>query len=342
MDNNLIPYQPVISDIKNLITVGQNVAYNAANRAMIMTYWNIGKRIVEEEQSGAERAEYGKRLIPVLSAELTKEFGNSYSSRNLHYYRKFYHCFPDSEILNTRVQNLNWSHFRALLRVPDEDARVWYMNEAANENWSVRTLDRNIGTQYYYRLLHSPKKEAVIAEMKEKTAAEPKHQFELLKSPIVAEFLGFRTEDSFAESDLESAILSHIRDFLMEMGKGFAFVARQQHIVTDTEDYYIDLVFYNYILKCFVLIDLKMGQLTHQDLGQMQMYVNYYTRELMNEGGTPPIGIVLCADKSDAVVKYTLPEDNHQIFASKYFTYLPTEEELKRELRLDEFQKLDE
>ena len=342
MDNNLIPYQPVISDIKNLITVGQNVAYNAANRAMIMTYWNIGKRIVEEEQSGAERAEYGKRLIPVLSAELTKEFGNSYSSRNLHYYRKFYHCFPDSEILNTRVQNLNWSHFRALLRVPDEDARVWYMNEAANENWSVRTLDRNIGTQYYYRLLHSPKKEAVMAEMKENTAAEPKHQFELLKSPIVAEFLGFRTEDSFVESDLESAILSHIRDFLMEMGKGFAFVARQQHIVTDTEDYYIDLVFYNYILKCFVLIDLKMGQLTHQDLGQMQMYVNYYTRELMNEGDTPPIGIVLCADKSDAVVKYTLPEDNHQIFASKYFTYLPTEEELKRELRLDEFQKLDE
>ena len=217
MDNNLIPYQPVISDIKNLITVGQNVAYNAANRAMIMTYWNIGKRIVEEEQSGAERAEYGKRLIPVLSAELTKEFGNSYSSRNLHYYRKFYHCFPDSEILNTRVQNLNWSHFRALLRVPDEDARVWYMNEAANENWSVRTLDRNIGTQYYYRLLHSPKKEAVIAEMKEKTAAEPKHQFELLKSPIGAEFLGFRTEDSYAESDLESAILPYGN------GKGICF-----------------------------------------------------------------------------------------------------------------------
>ena len=154
--------------------------------------------------------------------------------------------------MNTRVQNLNWSHFRALLRVPDEDARVWYMNEAANENWSVRTLDRNIGTQYYYRLLHSPKKEAVMAEMKKKTAAEPKHQFELLKSPIVAEFLGFRTEDSFAESDLESAILSHIRDFLMEMGKGFAFVARQQHIVTDTEDYYIDLVFYNIELKCYV------------------------------------------------------------------------------------------
>ena len=227
MDSNLIPYQPVISDIKNLIAAGQNVAYNAANRAMIMTYWNIGKRIVEEEQSGAERAEYGKRLISILSDELTKEFGSNYSGRSLRYYRKFYLCFPDFEIWNTRVPNLNWSHFRALLRVPDEDARVWYMNEAANENWSVRTLDRNIGTQYYYRLLHSPKKGAVMAEMKEKTAVEPKHQFELLKSPIVAEFLGFRTEDSFAESDLESAILSHIRDFLMEMGKGFAFVARQ-------------------------------------------------------------------------------------------------------------------
>ena len=158
MDSNLIPYQPVISDIKNLIASGQNVAYNAANRAMIMTYWNIGKRIVEEEQSGAERAEYGKRLIPVLSAELTKEFGEGYSKRNLHYYRKFYLYFPDTEILHTRVQNLSWSHLRALLRVPDEDARIWYMNEAVNENWSARTLDRNIGTQYYYRLFHSPKK----------------------------------------------------------------------------------------------------------------------------------------------------------------------------------------
>ena len=170
---------------------------------MIMTYWNIGKRIVEEEQSGAERAEYGKRLIPVLSAELTKEFGNSYSSRNLHYYRKFYHCFPDSEILNTRVQNLNWSHFRALLRVPDEDARIWYMNEAANENWSVRTLDRNIGTQYYYRLLHSPKKEAVMAEMKEKTAAEPKHQLNFSKVPSWQNFW-----DSVPKIPLQSPIWS--------------------------------------------------------------------------------------------------------------------------------------
>ena len=301
MDSNLIPYQPVISDIKNLITSGQNVAYNAVNRAMIMTYWNVGKRIVEEEQSGAERAEYGKRLISILSDELTKEFGSNYSGRSLRYYRKFYLCFPDFEIWNTRVPNLNWSHFRALLRVPDEDARVWYMNEAANENWSVRTLDRNIGTQYYYRLLHSPKKEAVMAEMKEKTVTEPKHQFELLKSPIVAEFLGFRTEDSFAESDLESAILSHIRDFLMEMGKGFAFVARQQHIVTDTEDYYIDLVFYNIELKC-------------------------------KEGDNPTIGILLCGETSEDIARYSVLHDNDHLFMSKYLTYLPTKEQLRAEI----------
>ena len=203
-------------------------------------------------------------------------------------------------------------------------------------------MQRNISSQYYYRMLGTQKKELVESEMKELTAPYQNDKLEFIKNPVVAEFLGFSQNTDFTESDLEKSILSNLQKFLMELGKGYAFVARQQHIHTEKQDYYIDLVFYNYILKCFVLIDLKMGQLTHQDLGQMQMYVNYYTRELMNEGDTPPIGIVLCADKSDAVVKYTLPEDNHQIFASKYFTYLPTEEELKRELRLDEFQKLDE
>lgn len=321
----------LISDIKSLITTGQNAAYNAANRAMVMTYWNIGKRIVEEEQNGAERAEYGKRLISILADELTKEFGSSYSGRSLRYYRKFYLCFQDFEIWNTRVPNLNWSHFRSLLRVPDEDARIWYMNEAANENWSARTLDRNVGTHYYYRLLQSPKKEAVIAEMKKKTA-EPKHQFELLKSPIVAEFLGFRTEDSFAESDLESAILSHIRDFLMEMGKGFAFVARQQHIVTDTEDYYIDLVFYNIELKCYVLIDLKMGTITHQDVGQIDMYVRMYDDLKCKEGDNPTIGILLCGETSEDIARYSVLHDNDHLFMSKYLTYLPTKEQLRNEI----------
>ena len=284
MEGNLVSYQPITSDIKKMIAVGQDAAYNAVSRAMLMTYWNIGKRLVEEEQNEAERAEYGKRLIPILSETLTKEFGSNYSDCSLRYYRKFYLYFRDFEIWNARVPNLNWSHFRALLRVSDEDARIWYMNEAADENWSVRTLDRNIGTQYYYRLLHSPKKEVILAKMQEDTTKEPKNKFELFKSPIVAGFLGFRIEDSFAESDLESAILSHIRDFLMEMGRGFAFVARQQHIVTDTEYYYIDLVFYNIELKCYVLIDLKMGTITHQDVGQIDMYVRMYDELKCKDG----------------------------------------------------------
>ena len=253
MSNDMILYQSVITDIRNIIAAGRESAYSAASTAMIMTYWNIGKRIIEQEQAGEDRAEYGKHLIAALSDELTKEFGKGFSERNLHYYRKFYSYFPDEAILNACVQNLNWTHLRSLLRVSDENARIWYLNEAAKENWSSRTLDRNISTQYYYRLLQTPQKEAVIAEMQEKTKAYQKSGFELIKSPVVAEFLGFKNEDTFLENDLESAILSHIRDFLMEMGRGFAFVARQQHIVTETEDYYIDLVFYNIELKCMSL-----------------------------------------------------------------------------------------
>ena len=332
MEGNLVSYQPITSDIKKMIAVGQDAAYNAVSRAMLMTYWNIGKRIVEEEQNGAERAEYGKRLILILSEALTKEFGSNYSDRSLRYYRKFYLYFRDFEIWNTRVPNLNWSHFRALLRVSDEDARIWYMNEAPDENWSVRTLDRNIGTQYYYRLLHSPKKEVILAKMQEDTTKEPKNKFELFKSPIVAEFLGFRIEDSFAESDLESAILSHIRDFLMEMGRGFAFVARQQHIVTDTEDYYIDLVFYNNELKCYVLIALKMGTITHQDVGQIDMYVRMYDELKCKDGDNPTIGILLCGETSEDIARYSVLHDNDHVFMSKYLTYLPTKEQLRDEI----------
>lgn len=227
MENEIKIYQSVITDIKDIIASGRKVAYNAANKAMVLTYWNVGKRIVEQEQNGKERAEYGKALIEVLSEELTKEYGKSFSKRNLQYFRKFYLAFPDEKIVNTCVHNLNWSHFRSLLRVLDDNARLWYMNEAANEGWSVRTLDRNISTQYYNRLMQGPQKEAVINEMLQKNTENQKNKFELLKSPIIAEFLGFRNEDTYLENDLESAILSHIRDFLMEMGKGFAFVARQ-------------------------------------------------------------------------------------------------------------------
>ena len=325
-------YQSVISDIKDIITTGRDSAYNAANAAMIMTYWSIGKRIVEQEQSGENRAEYGKHLISALSEELTKEFGKGFSERNLRNFRKFYTLFSDDKIWQTRLPNLTWSHFNCLLRVSDENARIWYLNEAAEENWSSRTLDRNISTQYYYRLLQAPQKENVIAEMQNKTKVYQKSGFELIKSPVVAEFLGFKNEDTFLESDLESAILSHIRDFLMEMGKGFAFVSRQQHIITETEDYYIDLVFYNIELKCYVLIDLKMGKITHQDVGQIDMYVKMYDDLKCKDGDNPTIGILLCAETDEDIARYSVLHDNERLFMSKYLTYLPSKEQLKTEI----------
>ena len=319
MENEIKFYQSVITDIKDIITSGRKLAYNAANKAMVLTYWHVGKRIVEQEQDGKERA-------------LTKEYGRSFSKRNLLYFRKFYLAFPDEKIVNTCVHNLNWSHFRTLLRVSDDTARLWYMNEAATEGWSVRTLDRNISTQYYYRLMQSPEKDAVINEMLQKNTDNQKNKFELLKSPIIAEFLGFRNEDTYLENDLESAILSHIRDFLMEMGKGFAFVARQQHIVTETEDYFIDLVFYNIELKCYVLIDLKMGKITHQDVGQIDMYVRMYDELKCKEGDNPTLGILLCAETDEDIARYSVLHDNERLFMSKYLTYLPTKERLKAEI----------
>ena len=329
---NIDVYNSILVDIKNIISSAQQAAYNTTSKVMVLTYWQIGKRIVEQEQNGNDRAAYGTTLIDNLSKELIKIFGKNYSKRNLQYMRQFYLAFPDIKIVNACVHNLTWTHFRSLLRVEDETARLWYMKEAANEGWSYRTLDRNIGTQYYYRLLQSPQKEKVIAEMQQKTAAYQKNQFELLKNPIVAEFLGFRTEDSFIESDLESAILSHIRDFLMELGRGFAFVARQQHIVTDTQDYYIDLVFYNIELKCYVLIDLKMGTITHQDVGQIDMYVRMYDELKRKEGDNPTIGILLCSETSEDIARYSVLHDNDRLFMSKYLTYLPTKEQLRAEI----------
>ena len=332
-EENLITVcQSMIADIRQIIISGQEYAYHAANKAMVLTYWQVGRRIIEQEQDGKERAEYGIALIEKLSEELTREFGKSYSKRNLQYFRKFYLAFPDREIVNACVHNLNWTHFRSLLRVSDENARIWYMNDAANEGWSARTLDRNIGTQYNYRLLQAPQKEKVITEMQQKTVEYHKNKFELIKNPVVAEFLGYRTEDSFAETDLESAILSHIRDFLMEMGKGFAFVARQQHIITDTQDYYIDLVFYNIELRCYVLVDLKMGTITHQDVGQIDMYVRMYDELKRKEGDNPTLGILLCGETSADIARYSILHDNERLFMSKYLTYLPKKEQLRTEI----------
>lgn len=321
-----------ISDIKKIIQDAQNAANGAVSSISVAAYWAVGKRIIEQEQDGKERANYGEHILDLLSSELTRTFGKSYGKRNLQYFRKFYRLFPDFEIVNTCVHNLGWSHFRRLLSVTSENARLWYMREASEQMWSCRTLDRNIGTQYYERLLLSPKKDKVIAEMKERTAHFKSTQFELLKSPVIAEFLGFNANTDYSESDIESAILTHLRDFLMEMGKGFAFVARQQHIVTETEDYFIDLVFYNIELKCYVLIDLKIGKITHQDVGQMDMYIRMYDDLKRKSDDNPTIGIVLCSKTDSDIARYSILHDSKQLFMTKYMPYMPTQEELRLEI----------
>ena len=321
--------------IRKSIVQAQHKLTSAVNCAMVTAYWEIGEQIFKACGEN-DRAAYGKGLLDFLSAKLTAEFGRGFDVSNLRNMRRFYLTFPIRETLSPE---LSWSHYVKLMRIPDEKERTFYTEECVKSAWSVRQLERQIHTMYYQRLLSSQDKAPVVAEIQ---TTEPKPEYEkIVKDPYVMEFLQIKPDTHVFESDLEQALINHLQQFLLELGRGFSFVARQKRFTLDGQNFYIDLVFYNYILKCFVLIDLKMGQLTHQDIGQMQMYVNYYTRELMNEGDNPPIGIVLCADKSDAIVKYTLPENNRQIFASKYFTYLPTEEELKRELRLDEFRQID-
>ena len=325
-------FRQVVAEIKEIISRGVLSAYTVVNSASILTYWSVGKRIVEQECCGKTRAEYGKHLISVLADELSREFGDSFSARNLHSFRKFYLLFPDVKIVNACVHNLTWTHFRSLLRVDDEAARVWYLNEASKDNWSSRTLDRNISTQYYYRLLKAPDKETVISEMRSKSGMLEKSANELIKSPFIAEFLGLKRQETYLESDLEYSILTHLSDFLLEMGRGFAFVGRQQHIVTDTEDYFIDLVFYNIELKCYVLIDLKMGKITHQDVGQIDMYVRMYDEFKRREGDNPTIGILLCSETSEDIARFSVLHDNDRLFMSKYLTYLPTKEQLRHEI----------
>ncbi len=324
------------SRIRNSVITAQSRIYSAVNSAMVQAYWEIGEQIYIACGEN-ERAEYGKGLLKYLSEKLTAEFGTGFTVRNLQMMRKFYLMYQNA---NTLCSQLSWSHYRILMRISDDKRRAWYTEECAKSGWSVRQLERQINTMFYERLLSSKEKDAVAAEIR---TSEPKPEYEkIIRDPYVLEFLDLPENPHFYEKDLEQAIIDHLQKFLLELGRGFSFVARQKKISFDGRHFYIDLVFYNYILKCFVLIDLKLGDLTHQDLGQMQMYVNYYTRELMNEGDNPPIGIVLCADKSDAIVKYTLSENDTQIFASKYMTYIPSEEEFKRELRLDDYKKKDD
>lgn len=322
----------LLSDVRAIIDDGVVKSYAAVNVLAALTYWRVGRRIVEEEQGGANRAEYGTHLIDELSRSLYPVYGDRYSARRLRDFRKFYQQIPDFEIWHSRVPNLTWTHIRQVLPVVSDDARYWYLREASREGWSARTLARNVGSQYYQRLLKSPKKEAVIAEMLAMTAANPPANAEMVKNPVVAEFLNLSTNCDYTESELEKSIIDHIGKFIMELGRGFSFVARQQHMVADGKDYYIDLVFYNFVLKCFFLIDLKTTELTHRDVGQMDMYVRMYDDLKRTEGDNPTIGLLLCSETGKDLAKYSVLNGNKQLFAAKYMTCLPSEEELRKEI----------
>ena len=334
MENEISEIDKLFLDVKQIIDEGRRQGSDAISAVICMTNWRIGRRIILEEQHGETRAEYGKAIINSLSKKLVVEYGNnkSISPRDLRNYRQFYLTFRDFEIWYARVPNLNWTHYRSLLRVQNEDARKWYLAEASKEHWSTRTLDRNINSQYYFRLLQSPKKDAVVAEMKSKTVNYDNDRLEFLKNPIVAEFLGLSQNNDFTETKLETAIIDHLQKFIMELGKGYAFVARQQLIRTDLKDYYIDLVFYNYILKCFLLVDLKTSEITHQDIGQMDMYIRMYDNLKCTDGDNPTIGLLLCAETSKDLARYSILHDNAQLFATKYLTYLPKREDLIAEI----------
>lgn len=316
--------------IIDILTKARNKVYRTANFAMVQAYWDIGKSIVEK-QGGEDRSIYGSNLIKNLSKQMTQDFGSGFTISNLKYMRKFYLYFPISHALRDQ---LTWTHYRLLLKVENDKARSFYMEECVRSNWSTRQLERQINTYFYERLLSSKEKESVTNEIY-KTEPTPHKPEDIIKDPYVLEFLNLSQNDKFYESDLEQSLITHLQKFILELGRGFSFVARQKRISFDHDHFFIDLVFYNYILKCFVLIDLKTTKITHQDIGQMQMYVNYYTRELMNENDNKPIGIILCADKNENMVKYALPEDNAQIFTSKYKLYMPTEEEFIRELNTE-------
>lgn len=320
----------ILENIKMTVAEAQNKIYSTVNFVMVETYWNVGKQIFEA-QGESERADYGSYLLEYISESLTREFGKGFTVRNLRSMRAFYIAFPIRHALRAE---LGWTHYRLLLKVEDENARQFYLDECIKSTWSTRQLERQINSFYYQRLLSSQDKDNVRNEIQKlEKGIDAK---DIIRDPYVLEFLGLEQTPNLYEKDLEQGLINHLQKFLLELGRGFSFVSRQKRITFDGEHYYIDLVFYNYILKCFVIIDLKVGKLTHQDIGQIQMYVNYFTREMMNEGDNVPIGIILCADKSESVVKYTLPENNSQIFTSKYKLYMPTEDELKKELEKEQ------
>ena len=337
-DYELIQYTKtdnILTDAKNIIDFAKSYAIKSVNWTLVQRNWLLGERIALEELKGENRAEYGKKVIKNLSKQLTEIYGSGFTKTNLYNFYNFYKTYAD--IFHTvcgksLIMYLDWSHFRILLQEENKDARDWYAQESVNESWSVRTLKRNISSQYYYRMLKSPKKDLVRAEMKQLTADYQTQKEEFVKDPVILEFLGFSENETLLESTLENSLISNLQKFLMELGKGYAFVGRQMHIHTEKKDYYIDLVFYNFILKCFVLIDLKTETITHQDVGQMDMYVRMFDELKRSEGDNPTLGILLCADTDADIAKYSVLKGNEQLFATKYRLCLPTEEQLRKEI----------
>lgn len=353
----------LVNDLRSIVSKARSKAFAAVNYSLVERNWRIGQRIVEQEQNGASRAEYGKHVIEIASAALTEEFGKGFSETNIMNFKKFYLKFKELTIPQTlseefkkqkhqtlsdessllpqkgqtqsaqfELRLLPWSHYERLIRVEDKKAREWYAKEAFEQGWSFRTLNRNINTLYYERLLMSKKKQPVVNEMQDKTKAYQQDKLEYIKSPVVLEFLGLPEDTFLAESKLETAIINNLEKFLMEMGKGYALVARQQHIRTEENDYYIDLVFYNYLIKSFILVDLKVNRITYQDVGQMDMYLQMYDKMKKGPDDNPTIGIILCTETDSDVARYSTLAKNDQMFAAKYKLYLPDKEDLRREI----------
>ncbi len=321
-------YPVLVKNIGELLEKARTEVYYAVNDALVKTYWEIGKRIIEFEQGGKKRAGYGKGLLDRLSSDLTKNYGKGFSRDNLEYMRRFYILFPKSETLSRK---LSWSHYCKIIRADNKLARSFYSIEAEKERWSVRELERQMNSMLFERIALSKDKKGVLELAKKGQIIEKAG--DLIKDPFILEFLGLEEKTRYTESQLEQKIIDNLKKFILEMGKGFSFAARQKRLTLEDDHFYIDLVFYNRLLKCFVIIDLKIGKLTHKDAGQLQMYVNYYDREIKQKEENPTIGILLCADKNEAVVKYTLPENNDKIFASKYRLYLPEKKLLQKEVK---------
>lgn len=335
LEKNAVP-PDLYLQIHGILHAARQQSYRAVNTAMIEAYWQIGRRIVEHEQGGEARAAYGQGVLAALADRLTQDFGKGFTSANLRNFRQFYLTFSDEQIRYALRSNLTWTHLRQLMRIDNLDARNWYMNEASQQGWSARALDRQIGTLYYERLLSSQDKAALREEagslIAAQTLADPR---DFIRDPYILEFIGAQPGATLFETELETGLIQQLQAFLLELGKGFAFVARQKHLRVENEDCFIDLVFYNYLLKCFVLIDLKIGKLAHQDVGQMDMYVRVFEEQYRAEGDNPTLGLILCSERNEAVAKYSLLAGSQQLFASRYRPFLPSEVELQAELQRD-------